>query len=236
VGEKEGLDLQKHIQNFLLAKQVEGKSPATLTFYRQNLGRVLWWLEHNHIREDMKSLDVNIIRLLLAYVQTAINRWGIGSKSSEHKASMSTVDAYWRTLQALFAWLVRENVMDVKNNPMKRIPRPKCQQKVVQDIPLELIRKALIKHGRNAFLNARNCAIILILLDTGMRLSECTGIKLFDINLQNGLIRILGKGGKRATCQSRSDRPGRSKGISGSTIRPGYRNYGSTKMGNPWGS
>jgi len=39
VKEKKGLTLQTHIQNFLLAKQVEGKSEATLTFYRENLGR-----------------------------------------------------------------------------------------------------------------------------------------------------------------------------------------------------
>jgi site-specific recombinase XerC len=107
---------------------------------------------------------------------------------------MSTVDAYWRILQSLFTWLVRENVIDIEDNPIKRIPRPKVQ-KVVQNIPLELIRKALVKFGRATFLYVRNCAIILILLDTGMRLSECSGIKMADINLGTGLIRILGKGG-----------------------------------------
>ena len=195
VGTNNGLKLKKQIDEFLLAKQVEGKSQDTLDFYRDNLGRFLWWLKHTNIRLDLKSIDVNTIRSFLAYVQTATNRWGIGSKSSEHKASMSTVDAYWRTLQSLYTWLVRENVIDIKNNPIKRIPRPRVLQKVVRDIPLELISNALSKFGRKTFLGARNCAILLMLLDTGIRLSECAGIKLADINMESGLIRIMGKGG-----------------------------------------
>lgn len=196
MGLENGTELAKYIGNFLLAKQVEGRSPDTLDFYRQNLFRFLWWLQNNNIRLDLASIDVNLIRSFLAYVQTATERWGIGSKSSEHKASMATVDAYWRTLQSFFTWLVKENVLDIKDNPIKRIPRPRFQQKVVRDIPLELIRQALAIFGTNTFLGLRNCAIILILLDTGMRLSECAGILITDVNLENGLIRILGKGNK----------------------------------------
>jgi site-specific recombinase XerD len=219
---KSGKDLKKQIDYFLLAKQVEGKSQDTLDFYSQNLGRFLWWLGLNNIQFDLESIDVNTIRSFLAYVHTATNSWSVGSKYSEKKASMSTVDAHWRTLQSLFIWLARENVIDIEDNPIKRNPRPRVQ-KVVQDIPLELIRKALVKFGRATFLCAINCAIILILLNTGMRLSECSGIKMADINQGTGLIHILGKGGlKRLVSIGISDR-----------IRI-YPSYGSIKTRNPW--
>jgi site-specific recombinase XerD len=191
------LSLPKILADFLLAKQVEGKSEATLLFYRENLGRFLWWLGQNKIEEDIKSLDVNVIRSFLAYVQISTNRWGIGSKSSEHKASMSTVDAYWRSLQSLFTWIVKENLLKMENNPIKRIPRPKVPQKVVQDIPLPLVGRALDEFNPNTLIGARNRAVIFLLLDTGMRLAECAGIELTDVDIGSGLIKIWGKGAKQ---------------------------------------
>jgi hypothetical protein len=82
---KSGKDLKKQIDYFLLAKQVEGKSQDTLDFYSQNLGCFLWWLGLNNIPFDLKSIEVNTFRSFLAYVQTATNRWGVGSKYSENK-------------------------------------------------------------------------------------------------------------------------------------------------------
>ena len=46
------------------------------------------------------------------------------------------------------------------------------------------------------FLGSRNRAVILVLLDTGVRLSELTGMKVADINDDTGFIRVLGKGRK----------------------------------------
>ena len=43
----------------------------------------------------------------------------------------------------------------------------------------------------------RNRSIILMLLDTGIRLSECASLSLSDINLEAGIIRVWGKGGKQ---------------------------------------
>ncbi len=154
VGIKNGQNLEKHFASFLLARQVEGKSPATLAFYGQNLGRFLWWLKRHGTELSLEAVDVNVIRSFLAYVQTATHRWGIGSRYSEHQASMSTVDAYWRTLQSFFAWLVKEKVLEEKDNPIKRIPRPRVQQKVVRDIPLDLINQALLNFGQTTFLGA----------------------------------------------------------------------------------
>jgi integrase/recombinase XerD len=48
------------------------------------------------------------------------------------------------------------------------------------------------------FLGSRNKAIVLVLLDTGARLSELIGVTLEDINTSTGNIRIMGKGNKAA--------------------------------------
>jgi integrase/recombinase XerC len=53
------------------------------------------------------------------------------------------------------------------------------------------------------FLGSRNHAIILVLTDTGVRLSELTGINLPDVNTTNGNIKVTGKGSKE---RSRTNR------------------------------
>ena len=100
--------LEQLVRDFLVAKQVEGKTPATLSFYQQNLERFLWWLRTYATSSNIDDIDVQLLRSFLFYIKTTPKRWAIGSKSSEHIPSIITVDAYWRTLQALFSWLVRE--------------------------------------------------------------------------------------------------------------------------------
>jgi site-specific recombinase XerD len=46
------------------------------------------------------------------------------------------------------------------------------------------------------FLGSRNRAIVLVLVDAGVRLAELIGMKLDDVNTSNGNIRVLGKGNK----------------------------------------
>jgi site-specific recombinase XerD len=158
------------IDEFILAKQVEGKTPATLAFYRQNLERYLWWRKSQRLSQDLESVTTNELRLFLAYVQTQKSRWGAESNSSRKPASMATVDAYWRALQSLLAWLVTEGTISKDLNPLSKIPRPKVPVKVIEDIPLSLILKAMASWDPNTFLGARNQAILMILLDTGIRL------------------------------------------------------------------
>jgi site-specific recombinase XerD len=137
------------------------------------------------------------LRAFLGYVQTKTGRWGQGAVSSKKPASMSTVDAYWRTLQALFSWLVREGLIINGENPLSKIPRPKVPVKVIQDIPFKMIREAMALFDARTLVGARNIAILLLLVDTGIRLSECSGLTFDDLNLSNGTARVWGKGGKQ---------------------------------------
>ena len=155
-----GLELL--VRDFLVTKQVEGRSPATISFYEQNLRRFLWWLGTESISSKIDDIDVRLLRAFLFYVQTTPVRWLMGSKSSERLPSIVTVDAYWRTLQAFFSWLIREGTIDADSNPMKKLSRPKLPKKIVQDIPLELIQQALDMWDAETLIGARNRAIILL--------------------------------------------------------------------------
>jgi len=55
----------------------------------------------------------------------------------------------------------------------------------------------LVLLGDNSFRGYRNRAIILTFLDTGLRLSELAAIRLNDIDFDNGIIKVMGKGRKQ---------------------------------------
>jgi site-specific recombinase XerD len=190
-------NLEEVIKQFIQAKQIEGCSKKTIIFYEQNLERFVWWAKAYDVPFNVGEITHRHLRSFLYYVQTTPIRWGIGSSSSRKLPSMSTVDAYWRTLQSLFSWLVREETIDEKENPLRKIPRPKMPKKLVEAIPLELIRQALDLWNPDTLTGARNRAIIMILLDTGVRLLELSNLMVSDIDIESGIISVWRKGGKQ---------------------------------------
>jgi site-specific recombinase XerD len=84
---------------------------------------------------------------------------------------------------------------------MAKIKVAKQQPKVITPYTTEEIKRMLAvcdyDYGHNAkFLGSRNQAIILVLLDTGVRLSELAGMRYGDIDNKTGHIKVLGKGNK----------------------------------------
>ncbi len=89
----------------------------------------------------------------------------------------------------------------MQENPTTKIKIAKPKAKVIQPYTHEEIGKMLkvgdYDYERSAkFLGSRNRAIVLMLLDAGVRLSELTGMTLGDVNASNGNIRVMGKGSK----------------------------------------
>jgi integrase/recombinase XerD len=184
------------IDDFVMAKTVEGKTKDTIKFYQSNLYRFLWWLEHEGLQLTLRALDTGNIRHFLYYIQTEPVRFGGLSTASRHQAGQATVDAYWRSLQSLSKWLVREGVIKETDNPIKRVERPKQPNVVIPDIPKQDLIAIFHDLSTGEFRDIRNKAFLLILLDTGVRLRECLGLTIDKLNLNEGILRVFGKGQK----------------------------------------
>ena len=197
-----GTSLKSLAKGFVLTKQTEGKSPRTVEYYQDNLTRFLWYSEKQSWSDDARLLTAWQIREFLGYVATETHRWGLegnGSETSRRNASHSTVHHYFVVLSCFFNWVVREGFLT--ENLMSKIKVIKPKPKVVVPYSTEEIRKMLAlcdcDYQHNAkFLGSRNRAMILVLLDTGVRLSELIGMKLSDIDNDKGYIKVLGKGAK----------------------------------------
>ena len=84
--------------------------------------------------------------------------------------------------------------MDINN--LAKIKVPRAEKKVVKSLIHTEVNQLLGALG-NSFDGVRNKAIILILVDCGLRLGELLNIKLGDINMEQQLMKVDGKTGER---------------------------------------
>src|SRR5664280_1823948 len=108
------------------------------------------------------------------------------------RSSASNAAKHYRSLQQFVRWLVDEGELDA--NPMARIHAPKVPERQVAIFTdAELIRLLSVCKG-NAFTQRRSAAILRVLMDTGCRAAEVTGLQLGNVDLDIGAITVLGKG------------------------------------------
>jgi site-specific recombinase XerD len=114
------------------------------------------------------------------------------------RCTPATVATAWRHLRGLFRWLHQEG--DLERDPMEGIPKPIVPPTEVPIPSITQIRALLqVCSGRTAA-DRRDYALITIMLDTGLRLSEVTNLTMDDIS-EDHTIRVFGKGRKWRTVQ-----------------------------------
>jgi site-specific recombinase XerD len=127
---------------------------------------------------------------------------GLGTLHREHleafiadqltRNSAGTAVVHYWALQQLFKWAVDEGEID-------RSPMAKMRAPLVPEVPPAVLTDAEIARllatcdGRT-FVDRRDLAVFRLLIDTGMRRSELTGLKVSDIDLHDGSALVLGKG------------------------------------------
>jgi site-specific recombinase XerD len=169
---------------------------GTVDAYKSSLHSFLWYLVHNHLPLHPNQITPVHIKAFLWYLASESNRYGSNNRSCRNPASSSTVHKFYRTLYTFFGWLKREEI--IRDNPVSHIKPPKFENKVVEALRPDEIRNILEAFPEKTNLDTRNKAIISILLDTGLRISELANLKMNEVDLKSGTILVShGKGGKQ---------------------------------------
>jgi len=98
--------------------------------------------------------------------------------------------AYYRAIKTFYNW--REETFDLPS-PMAKIKAPRLGKLILPSLTREQVADLL-----NRVDNVRNKAIIALFTESGLRLSELSGIRPEDIDWQGQTIRVMGKGRKEA--------------------------------------
>jgi site-specific recombinase XerD len=109
----------------------------------------------------------------------------------------STAATYHKVLKLLYAWLVEEEELAV--SPMARLRAPIVPDKPVPIVPADALKRLFAICAGSSFEVRRDTALLMLLLDTGARRAEITGLTLDDLDLDLDVLVVLGKGRRERT-------------------------------------
>lgn len=107
--------------------------------------------------------------------------------------SSKTISHIISSLKSFYNYYMRMG--NIKSNPTDEIDRPKIEKKIPEFLTLEEVSNLLNFEVNNEF-EARNKAILELLYSSGLRISELTSLELSNIDLDECLVRVMGKGSK----------------------------------------
>ena len=128
--------------------------------------------------------------------------------AAQTKLSNKTLLNYHTGLSALWTWAVKEQI--IPTNVVKGIQPPRPEKREIVPFTETEIKAMLAALGRSRIYSRpgkrssnhglpgaeRNRAILMLLLDTGIRASEVSCLKIFDVDQRNQRIQVMGKGSK----------------------------------------
>ena len=171
------------MEAFLVDRRVQGMAKGTLRFYWQKLKLFSDYCDTQSI-DLVNQISANLIRQYLVYLeQTSHNPGG------KHAA--------YRALRAFLNWYENEAEPEHWGNPIRKVKAPKVPVERLEPVTNETIASIIQTCIPNTFSGDRDKAIMLCLLDTGIRASEFTNLDLGDVDIARGQIVIRqGKGSK----------------------------------------
>lgn len=200
-----GSALDQAVASLLLAKRAQGCSGKTLIYYQCTLARFARWMAgEGHPTGDLPAITALHIRLFLDYIRQSPIRPG-SPPPTPTDAKPGTVHAYGRAVRHFFNWLVDEEL--IRTNPMvgsragrSRVPLPHVPDSQIVPFSEEQIEKLLAACNLGTKLGLRNAALIMLMLDTGLRSSEVCRIRIEDYNPMSGVVQVQSaKGGSERT-------------------------------------
>ena len=189
-----GRILKELIDYYEICNRSEGKSPKTILWYSANLIQFDQYLKSRHNSTTIEKLDIKILREYVLYLLNKTKRNSNRNSSSKEQLSPMTVHGHVRTLRAFFSWLVKEAFID--QNPAAGLKPPKLPRKVITILSDDEIRIILNTFNLKIPIDARNQTIVMILLDAGLRTHELISLKMSDLHLKEGILKVMGKGQK----------------------------------------
>ncbi len=172
--------LQDLQQSFLRHLRAEGRSPATLRLYGQAVTFFSRWLEGQGREATLDELN-----------RAAIREW-LAQLSESHEPG--TVKVRYRGLHRFCSWLVDEDELEA--NPMATLSPPTLKMKPVPLVDDDQLAALLKACAGKEFSDRRDEALIRLLLDCGVRVSEACGLRLDQLDLDQGMAIVTGKGAK----------------------------------------
>ncbi|MGD0409605.1 MAG: tyrosine-type recombinase/integrase [Candidatus Limnocylindrales bacterium] len=177
--------IRSELDGFRLHLEAENKSPRTVQSYTETVEQLADFLAGAGMPTQVPNIRREHVE---AYIR---NLMGVGR-------SEATVGLRYRSLRVFFNYMVAEDLVPV--SPMAKMHSPKVSIQPVPVLSLEDVRRLLAACSGKTFEDRRDTAILLLMFDSGARLSEIANIRMDDLILKGTIpdeITVTGKGGSR---------------------------------------
>ena len=178
---KSKLSLVKLIDHFCQCGKAEGKSPHTCSWYKEMLSTFAKFLIYSKLPLTLGEFTVETAREYILYEQ-------------QRGMSPYTVQARVRALKAFSSWLFRESY--TTKNRLSNLRIPKAPLKIVDTLTPDEINRLISHQNPLTAIGSRDIAILVTLLDTGLRLSELSKLHFADTYVEEGYMKVMGKSSK----------------------------------------
>ncbi len=172
------MELTKHYLRYL--KLERGYSPNTVEAYKHDLDWLLGYLE----QEGLDPLSVKLEDLE-----------HFAAMLSDHDISAKSQARILSGVRAFYRYLILDGYLDV--DPTELLESPHLPQHLPEYLSTEEVDALENSIDLTSNEGHRNRAIIEVFFSCGLRVSELTNLKLSDLFLPQGFIRVNGKGGKQ---------------------------------------
>ena len=173
--------------------RAEGKSPKTVSWVTSSVGYFSDFLGPDG--QDIANITGNDLRRFILALQSK-NKYSHHpyNKPQQAKLSPQSVLTYCRAVTAFFGFLHREGF--IESHPMEKVKMPKVPETVVPTFSEKEVERLLAQPDKHSNQGFRDYAILLTLVDTGVRLSELADLKARDIDYAQNYFKVMGKGGR----------------------------------------
>jgi len=168
---REEANLDREIDAFLIDRRARALSSRTIDYYNEKLTLFRAYLQAQGIRA-VESITAPIVRRFMLELSKMHNPGG--------------VHAAYRAVRAFLRWYDAEVEHQGWTNPMGKVRAPKVPQEPLEPVSLDDLRAMLATCKGKALTDRRDKAVMLALLDTGLRASELIALSVGDVDMRTG--------------------------------------------------
>jgi site-specific recombinase XerD len=173
-------DIRTLYDSWVISLRAANLSPNTIGTYTESLRSFTNYVVEHGMPTAVASITREHVDAWLADLAT--------------RSRPSTVRNRWTGVRMFFLWCQAEG--EVTASPMRNMKPPITPPVDVDILSQDQVRDLLATCKAGTFEDRRDAAIMLLFADTGLRLSELTGLGVEDIDLKTRTLTVLGKGRK----------------------------------------
>ena len=173
--------MEAYVKQYLTYLKFERSySVHTLLNYEKDIREWLLFCQEQAIETPLE-VSYDLIKLYL-------------NEQYERKRMRSSMSRKISSLRTFYQFLVRESILTL--NPFVSVTLPKTKQLLPQFLYSDELEQLFLSIDQTSVLGARNYALLELLYATGIRVSECCALEMSQLDFEQALVLVHGKGQK----------------------------------------